>query len=188
MQEEVVLFNPSPSPAHQPPPCAPPSQKHEILINGFGWATQRHFQKNVLPDVRPSPLAFFDYRCHAAGGAVGTAFPGALPTCLAKLGGKDGLRNALDLGFSRRHAEHLAARAALLVEQGLEGAIASLAEARPAADRIPLQPACCAVNSQGFCATEFRPDLGNGTLREWQKEARPPPAPLRRSALRLGEE
>ncbi|KFM24877.1 hypothetical protein F751_1756 [Auxenochlorella protothecoides] len=144
----------------------PRCTKHEILINGFGWATQRHFQKNVLPDVRPSPLAFFDYRCHAAGGAVGTAFPGALPTCLAKLGGKDGLRNALDLGFSRRHAEHLAARAALLVEQGLEGAIASLAEARPAADRIPLQPACCAVNSQGFCATEFRPDLGNGTLRE----------------------
>lgn len=60
--------------------ACPAVQKHAINALGFGYVMKTH------DEVGPgSPLMSLDYRCHVAGGAIGTNYPPPVARCLRSL-------------------------------------------------------------------------------------------------------
>ena len=57
-------------------------QKHAINALGFGYVMK---MSDGPQRERSSPLLSLDYRCHVAGGAIGTAYPPPVTQCLRAL-------------------------------------------------------------------------------------------------------
>ena len=106
----------------------------------------------TLPMLVPSVTQLFDYRCHAPGGTLGTAYSRPLATCLAALAGatasfKEDRAVASTLGVaSAAQWAAVSSHARLMLDAGMEAAVLALAVQRRRG-HLAAQPPCCSVAS-----------------------------------------
>lgn len=120
----------------------PTTRKFEEVIHGAAYVRGRDPAAS-RPATALSPLLLLDYRCHAPGGAIGTAYPPAFRALMAKLAAmapRD-IMTAYGL-LDRANAVVLRERAADMLRLGFEGVLSAGAGNDP--EHIyAWQPPCC---------------------------------------------
>eukprot|EP00887_Chlorella_sp_A99_P007491 scaffold2.g7491.t1 len=179
----------------------PLTQKHAINVHGYQscpnppptptpqptsprqfWIIRSRYP-NARPKGYPNPQLFFDYRCHAPGGRVGTrGYPPGLLRCLRKLDGMSVDEVVQRYGFHERQAAILRGRARDMLREGFEWTLERGRPRNPPPIAYDWQPPCCNMTYVGHwtgvkddwrCVDRWEPLIGEKGLRQpWL----PPPA------------
>lgn len=149
----------------------PTTRKFEELIHGAAYVRGRD-PVAVRPDTALTPALLLDYRCHAPGGAIGTDYPPAFVTLMARLAAMSPADIMMAYGLlDRANAVALHTRAADMLRLGFEGVLGSASGNDPG-HSYDWQPPCCEMRLD-------RRRLGPPVLRcahPWQPIVHPRPS------------